>query len=112
MKVHMRVGNYPRVVKVIWSVGVRKETMSDEDVSSFRFNLGEVLAVCDVGVETFERWIESFGMVVEDVADSWFNGVSMCGVTVPKKAGKAGMITVNRKGQKNKAVVWHHSTHL
>ena len=65
----MRVGDDARVMQVVGRVGMREETMGDEDVSGFRLDLGEVMTRLDVIIETFERRIEAFRMVIQDVAD-------------------------------------------
>ena len=54
---------------MVGRVGVGEETMGDKDVTSFRFNLGEIMARLDVVVKPFEWRIETFRMVVQDVTD-------------------------------------------
>ncbi len=48
--VEVRVCNDARIVKLIGSVGVGQKSMSDEDITGFGFNLGELTAVFDVVV--------------------------------------------------------------
>ena len=69
MHVEVRVGDDARVVEVVRRRGVWDQTVREEDVSRFRLDLGESLALRNMVVEPVKGRIEALGMVIQGLAD-------------------------------------------